>query len=209
MSHEATPPTNPKRIRRQVLGRRLSIEPFYTITRSEPTLLELTSRTADNQRVGRQYMIGGVAVGLLTPAAILTFFLTGSQSFGDACFGGALSWPCATVGILGFISGRAIATTSNTITFDQEAGTIRYTQQSRTHRPRSQTLHYDQVAALRLRTRPVRIGTIIQRMRTISVLEILTDEDHIWIIDSANDPAALEPIAQAAEAILGVSRIEA
>lgn len=203
-AEETAPSAPPKRIRRQVIGRRLGLQPYYQIAPSMADTLVLTAHTDDNRRVGRRYMLGGAALALVTPAVIIAFFSTGGQSFEAACFGSALSWPCATIGLLGVVSGRAIATTTNTITFDPHARTIRYTQQNRVHRLRSQTLQYDQVAQLRLKPRPVQVGNLFQRTYTITVLEIVTDEGYVWIVDSARDPAALAPLAAAVAQILGV-----
>ena len=203
-AEETAPPAPPKRIRRQVIGRRLGLHPYYQIAAPAADTLTLTAHTGDNRRVGRQYMLGGAALALVTPAVIIAFFSTGGQSFEAACFGSALSWPCATIGLLGVVSGRAIATTTNTITFDPHARTIRYTQQNRVHRLRSQTLRYEQVAQLRLKPRPVQVGNLLKRTCMITVLEIVTDEGYVWIVDSARDPAELAPLAAAVAQILDV-----
>ncbi|NJL04851.1 MAG: hypothetical protein HC911_08070 [Chloroflexaceae bacterium] len=205
IAEETASSVPPKRIRRQVIGRRLGLHPYYQIAPPAADTLILTAQTGDNRRVGRRYMLGGAALALVTPAVIIAFFSTGGQSFEAACFGSALSWPCATIGLLGVVSGRAVATTTNTITFDPHARTIRYTQQNQVHRLRSQTLQYGQVAQLRLKPRPVQVGNLLKRTYTLTVLEMVTDEEYVWIVDSARDPAELAPLAAAVAQILDMS----
>lgn len=198
--------SRPRRVRRQTLGRRVGLNPYYTIAEQhgEPTTrLVLQSQTAENQRVGRRYMIGSLAIGALTPLTILVLYLVGSQSVGDTCFGAALSWPAAMVGILGFQAGRAIASTRNSITVDAEAQTMQYAQENQVHRPRSQTLHFDQIARLHLHPREVKQGRLLARRLSVWVLEVVTDEEYSWIVDSARDKAALQPLATALTGVAG------
>ncbi|NJL34237.1 MAG: hypothetical protein HC893_10695 [Chloroflexaceae bacterium] len=156
-------------------------------------------------QAGQRYVIGGILIGLLTPIAILFFYLTGGQTVGSTCFGVLVSWPFATIGVLGWISGQALLTNGNTITVDTEQQTIVYTQQNRFHRLRSQTLHFDQLAGVRLKPRTVRTSGLFASLRSLMVLELVTDEEQVWIVDSASTAEPLQALANTSARILDLA----
>jgi hypothetical protein len=194
----------PKRIRRQVLGLRISPEPYYTLAEHTDTRLVLQSRPDANQGPGRAFMGCGALVMLITPAIIISLFIGGSQSPGDACFGSILSWPFAVIGFLGIISGRALATTINTITIDTQEQTIVYTQTNRVNRRRSQTLQLEQIVELRLRQRWYKPSVPFRPRQQVVALEIITDEGYTWLVDSAASISDVMPTATAMAGLLEV-----
>jgi hypothetical protein len=187
---------NQKRIRRQRLGMRLSPEPYYAIVEQTPTHLELESYPGANAKAGRLPMGCGVAVALLTPLIIFGLFIGGGGEPGAVCFGAALGWPFAAIGFYIWASGRAVATTRNWITIDRDEQTIVYKQENNINRLRAQTLHFDQIDHLRLRPRPLMLSRFPRRVQQVIVLEMVTDEDFTWIVDSAANIEDIQPIAQ-------------
>jgi hypothetical protein len=185
-----------KRIRRQRLGIRLSPEPYYAIAERTPTSLVLESYPGANAKAGRLPMILGVAIALLTPLLIFGIYIGSGGESGAVCFGAALGWPFAAVGFYVWTSGRAVATTSNRITVDREAQTIVFMQENKISRQRSQTLNFDQIDHLRLRSRLLVLSRFPRRSQQVVALEMVTDEDFVWLIDSAIHGDAMLPTAQ-------------
>jgi hypothetical protein len=200
-----------RRIRRQRLGLRPGTEPYYQIAEQTDTRLVLQSRPGANRRAGYRFMARGVALLLL---GLLFFCLTyttlGQQAEGaflSVAFGtvvlGVLGW----FGLSGLVGGLAVATTTNTITLDTADQSLVYAQRSRVLRQvreRTQTLHREQVARLRLRPRAFKPPGLLQRVQSIMALEFVTDEGHVWLIDSADDPLALQPTATTFAQMLGM-----
>jgi hypothetical protein len=202
---EETGAATPRRIRRQRLGIRLSIEPYYAVAEQTPTCLVLQSQPGANARAGRLPMGCGILVGLLTPLIIFMFAGTsGSNLAGGVVFGALLAWPFIAIGFLIWNGGRAVATTSNSITVDSEAQTITYSQVNRAHRPRSQTLQFEQIDHVRLRSRPAQTPGFFRRQVQVVALEMMTDEGYLWLVDSGTDPDALHPVATAMAQLIGV-----
>ncbi len=191
-----------KRIRRQRLGIRLGLDPYYAIGDQTPSRLVLQSRPGSNTRAGRTPMGCGILLGLLTPLTIAIIMIQGTGSVNDAFFGVLLAWPFAAIGILIWRAGHAVATTSNTITVDSEQKKIVYEQQNRVNRPRSQTVQFEQIDHLRLRPRQLTVSDLPRRHRQIIALEFITDESHTWIIDSATDGSQLFPLARSLSALI-------
>jgi hypothetical protein len=183
---------------------RISPEPYYTIAEHTDTRLVLQSRPDANLAPGRAFMGCGASIALITPVIILGLFIGGTQSPSDACFGALLSWPFALIGFLGITSGRALATTSNTITVDTEEQTIVYAQFNRVNRRRSQTLQLAQIAELRLRQRWYRSPIPLRRRQRVVALEMVTDEGYTWLVDSATSVSEVMPSATAMAGLLGV-----
>jgi len=200
-----------RRIRRQRLGLRPGTEPYYQIAEQTDTRLVLQSRPGANRRAGYRFMAWGTALLLL---GLLFFCLTyttlGQQAesaFLSVAFGtvvlGVLGW----LGLSRLVSGWAIATTANTITLDTADQSLVYAQRSqvlRRMRERTQTLHLKQVARLRLRPRTFKPPGLLQQVQSIVALEFVTDEGHVWLIDSADDPPALQLTATAFAQMLGM-----
>jgi hypothetical protein len=192
-----------KRIRRQRLGIRLDTEPYYEVAEQTDTRLVLHSRPGANTRAGRLPMGCGIGVVLLMPVIIAAIAMSGG-GVGSVVFGALIAWPFGAIGYLIWNSGRAVATTTNAIEFDAAQQKIIYTQSNRVGRPRSQTLAFDQIDHLRLRVRPFVSAGFPRRRMQVVALEMLTDEEHIWLVDSAEASEPLRPLAEALAALLDV-----
>jgi hypothetical protein len=190
------------RAHRQMLGKRMGLTPYYSIAENTASRLILRSQPGANARAG--YIFAGCG-SILTLISISLFCLGYTSSMDDfsAFFSSMLlSWPCGVVGGLGVIGGLAIAKTINTITIDTNERTIIYSQKAR--RERTQMLDFDQIAYLRMSTQAFYPPRFVRRLHTIAVLECITDEQHAWLIDSASDVEAIEPVADALCQILAV-----
>ncbi len=197
-----------RRIRVQRLGRRLGLEPYYAIAEQTDTRLVLQSHPEANARAGRFPMGCGLLLVALMPLLIVALTISGGGDVGATVFGVLVSWPFAAVGYLIWRGGRAVASTANTITVDQTTRTIVYEQYNRVHRPRSQTLHFDQIDHVRLRPRRVGHSRMSNREYDLVVLELITDEQQIWIVDSARNDSPLRPTANALTAVLAVELVD-
>jgi hypothetical protein len=193
-----------KRIRRQRLGIRLDTEPYYEIIEQNDMRLVLQSRPGANVSAGRVPKGCGIGVMLLMPVMIVAVMIGGGGGVGSAVFGALIAWPFAAIGYLIWNSGRAVATTSNTITVDAAQQKIVYTQSNRVGRMRSQTLAFEQIDHLRLRVRPFVPPGMLRRRTQVVALEMVTDEGHTWLVDSAETDEAVRPTAIALAEVLGV-----
>ncbi len=191
--------TPPRRIRRQRLGRRLDATPYYEVAEHSDTRLVLRSRPDANHPIGQRSIVLGILLMLMTPLGILVLMAVGI----NAIFGALLVWPFAAIGWVVLQSGRAVATTVNTITADRAAATIVFKQENRVGRPRSQTLQFEQAARLRLQPRRYARNRW-QRMRDTTALELITDEGELWIVDSAADATLLHATGQALASVLAI-----
>jgi hypothetical protein len=193
-----------KRIRRQRVGIRLDTEPYYEVAEQTDTRLVLHSRPGANATAGRLPMGCGIGVVLLMPLIIAALTISGGGGVGSVVFGALIAWPFGAIGYLIWNSGRAVATTTNAIEVDAAQQKIVYTQSNRVGRTRSQTLAFDQIDHLRLRVRPFVSAGFPRRRTQVVALEMLTDEGHIWLVDSAEASEALRPVAEALGALLDV-----
>lgn len=195
--------------RRQRLGVRPGLEPYYRLEEHSPTRVVLHSLIGANARAGHLFMARGFGLGLLSLIVFSIGFLNYVQQVEAALLsvllaticGGVLAWLAFT----GLIGGWAVATTTNQVLADAQSQTIVYTQCSqvfRQKRVRSQTLPMAYVETMRLRSRPFYPPGILQRKRQIAVLELVTGSGEIWLIDSAADPARLMPTATALSEVL-------
>lgn len=193
-----------RRARRQLLGKRVGVDPYYTIAETTPTYLELRSRPEVNTRPARTLMgVGGGLVVLATTIFCISIMI-GGQSAGTWSFlvGAVFSWPCALVGGIALIGGMALSRTVNTLIVDPKERTITYIQKAK--RERQQILDFDQIAHLRIRKQRVNTAFIIQRVQVVAVLEFVTNDNFPWVIDSAADPESIEPVASAIAEIMQV-----
>lgn len=196
--------TTPRYARRQQLGKRMGTEPYYTIAEHTDNLLVLRSRPKANVNAGRMF----IAVGGILILVALAFFCVGMSTYlqgvniGLFLVSSLASAPCGVVGLLGVIGGLAITRTTNTITVDMDTRTITYSQKSR--RERQQFLDFDQIAYLRLSTQPFSSAFFFKRPQPIAVLELITNENVPWLVDSAADASSLEPVAEALSSLLDV-----
>lgn len=187
----------------QRVGRRLGLEPYYTLTERSELRLHLESRPTANQSVGRLM----IAIGLLLLLIALIIAISGLVSaatgagFAVAAFAALLAGLIGGFGYQRMVGGYAIVTTQNSISCDAESGTMVFQQRSNVGRERFQRLFFAQVDGLQLRRRPLLTGGLLRRIEPIVVLELLV-ADQIWIIDSAADLEALRPTAEALATIL-------
>ncbi len=195
--------------RRQRLGVRPGLEPYYHIDEHSPTRIVLHSHTGVNARAGYLFMARGLGLGLLAMLVFSIGFLNYVQQVEGAILsvllaavcGGVLGWLAFT----GLIGGWAIATTTNQVLIDAESQTIVYTQCSqvfRQTRTRSQTLPMAYIETLRLRSRPFYPPGIFRRKQQVTIIELVTGTGEIWMIDSAADPDILMPTATALSEVL-------
>jgi hypothetical protein len=191
--------------RRQLIGRRLGIEPYYTL-RSSLGRVELHSRIEEVRRPGLRIAIGGallLAVGLF-------LMIGGALNAGQ---GGSFANIVLVVGLGGLfgglggqrlIGGIAVATTRNTIIADANERTITYRQINRVARERVQQLLFEQIANLRRVQRTLLTSGPLQRRMSITILEFVLVEGEPWLIDSAADSAKLDAMAEALGEVLGI-----
>jgi uncharacterized integral membrane protein len=196
--------TTPGRARRQQLGKRMGTEPYYTIVEHTDNLLVLHSRPGANVNAGRMF----IAVGGILILVALALFCVGMSTYlqgvniGLFLVSSLVSAPCGVVGLLGVVGGLSITRTTNTITVDMDTRTITYSQKSR--RERQQFLDFDQIAYLRLSTQPFSSAFFLKRPQPIAVLELITNENVPWLVDSAADVSSIEPVAEALSSLLDV-----
>lgn len=195
--------TLPRQARRQVLGKRMGLEPYYTVAESTDTRFILRSRPGANVRAGRIFMGCGSLLALLSISLFCLSYTSSMEDFSAFFSGMILAWPCGVVGGLGVIGGLAIAKTVNTITVDASTRTITYMQKAR--RERTQVLSFDQIASVRLSPQLFTPPGFIRRPQYIFVLEFVTHEDNSWLIDSAMDSDVLLPVAEAIEKLVPVA----
>jgi uncharacterized integral membrane protein len=191
-----------RRAHRQILGKRMGLTPYYTIVEQNDTQLVLRSRPGANAAAGRWFMGCGGALALLSVTVFCLSYATSMEDMGAFFSGMILSWPCGVIGGLGVIGGMAIAKTTNTIIVDTPTQTITYIQKAR--RERKQVVSFEQVAYLCLSYQPFTPTGLFQRPSETVVLEFITTENIAWLIDSAAEPAPLEPLAALVATMLGV-----
>lgn len=199
MTHSDKPTS--RRIRRQALGLRPGLEPYYLIHEQSTTRLVLHSRPRANAGAGRLFGGCGAVLALLS-LCVLSGSYTEAEDFNSVLAGLIAALPCGIVGSLGLIAGLAIGTTSNTITVDTEQRTLVYSQSNRLARTRNQTLHLDQIAHLRLQSRSFKPPGPFRQPRSIVALEFVTNEEFVWLVDSAAEAEALEPVVSAMSQLL-------
>ncbi|NJP06752.1 MAG: hypothetical protein HC837_14600 [Chloroflexaceae bacterium] len=183
--------------RRQRIGLRPSLEPYYTITEQTDQRLVLSSRPRANARDGQTFMGCGALLLLVTLMIFCSSYVTGTEDVFAALAGMVVALLCGIPASLGLFGGYAIATTRNTITVDAQERVIIYAQRNRVARERTQTVPWERVR--RFRFRPGRFAPpgLIQRKRWIAVLEMVLVDDDAWLIDTAMDLNALLPTAEA------------
>lgn len=203
--------STPRRARRQRLGMRLGPEPYYALAEHTGTRLVLESRPEANKPAGYLLMARGAIFALVALFALCVSLITLVQNIDDAVGVVVLSTVCA--GLLGglafsgLVGGWGIASTRNTIVADASAQTVVYTQRNRVlrqTRERTQTLPFAHIVGVCLRPRPFLTSGLRRRREQIMALELVTDDQQVWVVDSARDPAALMPTATALATVLGL-----
>lgn len=190
----------------QRLGRRLGVEPYYTIAEQTPARLRLESRPEANQGPGRRIMAGGIA--LIAVAALVAFSAilaaaTGA-GFASAALGATVGGLLGALGYQRAYGGYAVLTTRNAVVADAAEAEVTFTQGNRVAPERTQRLAFAQIGALRLRRRPYATGALVRRELPVVALEIVAEQGSVWIIDSAEDPEQLREVALGLSEVLGV-----
>lgn len=191
--------------RRQLLGRRLDSEPYYAIVEQSADRLVLESRPNANRRDASGPLVRGGVLAALTLLILCAGFAGGVQTIG---FGG-LALLIAIAGLLGGFSlnglagGVAIISTRNGITLDAASQTITYTQSNRLVGERTQVLSFDEVAGLELRSRVFARPAAPSRRYPVVSLEFALRDGPAWLIDSAADVTALDPLIAALQSVGG------
>ncbi len=192
--------------RQQIIGRRPGLEPYYAIAEQSSSRVLLQSHPRANTKAG-----GGIAVrgAIMVVLAILLLYM-GFVSSAPGAGGGLgvllvlliIGGVLGGMGVVRIVGGLAVATTENIITIDAEQGVIEYTQTNRIARPRTQTLSFGSIGRLQLRPRLfVTAGWLSRRYRIVA-LELVTDKEQIWLVDSAVSLEAITPAANALATIL-------
>ncbi|MCG8353351.1 MAG: hypothetical protein MI924_36765 [Chloroflexales bacterium] len=198
--------TTRPRARRQVVGRRPGLTPYYFIAEQTQEHLVLQSHPDANKRAGYRVMARGGAFLLLALLIFCLGVISGAQlpggSFGSIAITTLVGGFLAGLGFLRFTGGLAVASTANQITVDAQERTITFIQTNRIARQRKQTLGFEQVARLRFRPRFFITTGLLSRRYRIMGFELVTTDDEVWLIDSAVAPDALEATAVALATLL-------
>lgn len=198
--------TTRPRARRQVVGRRPGLTPYYFIAEQTKERLVLQSHPNANKRAGYGAMARGGAFLLLALLIFCLGIVSGTQlpggSFGSIAITTLVGGFLAGLGFLRLTGGLAVASTVNQITVDTQERTITFVQTNRIARERKQTLGFEQVAQLRFRSSFFITTGMLSRRYRILGFELVTTDGEVWLIDSAVTPDALEPTAAALATIL-------
>ncbi len=188
---------------RQRLGRRLGLEPYYTVVERSDDVLRLVSRPKANQGGALPILVGGAALLLVAVFVAGTGLATAASGAGFAVAGLAavVAGLFSVLGYQRLVGGYAVLTTHNTIVCDREASAITFRQGGKVGVERAQSLRFSQIGGLRLRRRPLATGWPLRQVRPIIALELVVG-DEAWVVDTAVDPEALRPVAEALSVIL-------
>jgi hypothetical protein len=198
--------TTPK-ARRQLVGRRLALAPYYTISEQHAEYLVLTSQPGANSPAGNRVIAGGL---LLLALALFILISGGLSAFQP---GGSIGLLAISMGIggllmgLGFVrlmGGIAVATTANRILVDRRTRSIDFVQHNRVARERKQTVPFEELRTLRLMQRRLVSGGFMGRVYPVTVLELVLAGNAVWIIDSAHQAGDLDAVATALSTILAL-----
>jgi hypothetical protein len=189
---------------RQRVGRRLGLRPYYRIGERGAGRLALESLPGANRRTGYRIAAGGTAVILVAAFILISGLLSNVQGagFGVAAVSAVIAGGLGSFGMRRAIGGYAVITTSNRIVADAEQGVLTFFQSSRVGQPRSQRLAFAQVGAIRLRRRPLLVGSLLRQARPIVALELLVGPE-IWVVDSAESGDDLQEVAAALYEVMG------
>ncbi|MFV9506394.1 MAG: hypothetical protein AB4911_17725 [Oscillochloridaceae bacterium umkhey_bin13] len=190
----------------QRIGRRLALTPYYQLTNQASGQLQLESRPEANRAVGLQVI--GLGIGLILIALLIAISgllsLSGGAGFAVGAFAAVIGGLLGGLGYQRIVGGYAILTMQNQVTYDPETAVLSLRQWSKVGSVRIQRLHRAQIRSLRLRRRPLVVGWPIRRTAAIVALELVVGEAAIWVIDTATNPAAILPTAEALSEALGL-----
>lgn len=191
---------------RQRLGRRLGLEPYYTVAERGPGRLRLESRPEANRGPGQRIVAGGLA--LLAVAALIIFSaviaVVGGMGFAPGALGAVLGGLLGAFGYQRAYGGYAVLTTRNAVVADAADAAVTFTQGNRVAPERTQRLAFAQIGALRLRRRSYLAGALVRRETPVVALELVAAYGEVWIVDSAADPELLRDAAEGLSAVLGM-----
>lgn len=188
---------------RQRLGRRVGLTPYYRIDTHTPERLVLISQAELNRPAGRRLLLLGGALLIGALVLLISGAVAAGQGagFGPVAITVALGGLFGGLGIQRIVGGRAVLSVRNRIEVTAEG--VRYVQVSTGFPEQSQQLPATRISGVRLRRRPLAVGTIVRRVRPIVALELLADNE-VWIVDSAGEAEALWPTARALCDVLGI-----
>lgn len=192
-----------RRTRRQVIGKRVGLDSYYVITEHTADRLVLESPPHANRKAGYTFATVGGALLLLSVSLFCVSYISSMGELGPFLMGMICSWPFGVLGGVAIIGGLAIARTINTITIDSHEQKITYMQKSR--RARTQNIAFAEVDRVRLSWQRFVPPGIFVRPRQIAVVELITNDDDVWVVDSSTDAAALVPTATALAEVVGVT----
>jgi hypothetical protein len=183
---------------RQQVGRRLGLSPYYRVVERSEERLVLQSRLEANRSGGYQILAGGVGIVLVALLILASGVYSSLQGggFGVAAITAAIAGLLANFGLRRLVGGYAVLTTQNQIIADVAEGKLTFNQACRVGKPHSQSLDFTQVRTIRLRRRPLLVGSVLRRMRQIVALELLVGEN-LWVVDSAEHDSDLQEVAVA------------
>ncbi|MBX0330750.1 hypothetical protein K2Z83_24135 [Oscillochloris sp. ZM17-4] len=192
---------------RQRVGRRLGLTPYYRIGERGPGRLVLESLPDANRGPGYRIAAGGAALILAAALILISGLIANTQGagFGVAALAAIVAGVLGSLGMRRAIGGYAAITTSNQIIADADDASLTFIQVSRVGKPRRQILAFDQVRAIRLRRRPLMVGSLLRQVRPIVALELVVGAD-IWVVDSAENGGDLQVVAAALQELIAESR---
>jgi hypothetical protein len=186
------------------VGRRLGLTPYYQIVERSEGQLRLESLPEANRRAGYRIIALGAALILAAAAIIGSGVLASGQGvgFGVAAISAVIAGLLGSLGVQQAIGGYAVLTTRNQIIADAAAEDLTYIQASRVGKARRQSLAFAQIGAIRLRRRPLLMGTLLRQVRPIIALELLVGPE-VWVVDSAESGDDLQEVAAALHEVMG------
>jgi hypothetical protein len=197
--------TTPPKARRQLVGRRLALAPYYAIGEQHGDYLLLVSQPGANSPAGNRVIAGGLLLLVLALFILISGGLNAFQAGGSI---GLLAISMGAGGLLmglGFVrlmGGIAVATTANRILVDRRTRSIDFVQHNRVARERKQTVPFEELRILRLMQRRLVSGGFLGRVYPVTVLELVLAGNSVWIIDSAHQAGDLTEVATALSTML-------
>ena len=189
---------------RQRVGRRLGLTPYYQIVERGEVRLRLESLPEANRVAGYRLISLGSVLILVAAAIISSGVIASGQGMGFsvAAISAVSAGLLGSLGVQRAIGGYAVLTTRNQVIADAAEEDLTFIQASRVGKPRRQSLTFAQIGVIRLRRRPLLVGTVLRQMRPIIALELLIGPE-VWVLDSAENGDDLQEIAAALYDVLG------
>jgi hypothetical protein len=178
--------------------------PYYQIVERGEVRLRLESLPGANRAAGYRIIALGVGLILVAVAIIGSGVLFSGQGggFSVAAISAVIAGLLGSLGVQRAIGGYAVITTGNQIIADAVEEDLTFIQASRVGKARRQSLAFAQIGTIRLRRRPLLVGTLLRRMRPIVALELLVGPE-VWVLDSAENGDDLQEVAAALHEVMG------